>query len=137
MHRRHDSRCKCNQRWLCTNHECGKLIVIADKSLLAQITELLNTVIADPDKIKIPAYTEIKLDIEILKTGNEIGRMLDSVEVAKEALRRKMLRCLSLKYKSIDHTTYTIKKMKADLEKASPLSDFLPVLWQERSKPSH
>ncbi len=84
--------------------------------------------IADPDKIKIPADTEIKPDIEILKTENEIGRMLDSVEVAKEALRRKMLCCLSLKYKSIDHTTYAIKKMKADLEKASPLSDFLPAL---------
>ncbi len=124
MHRRHDSRCKCNQRWFCTNHECGELIVIADESLLAQITELLNTVIADPDRIKIPADTEIKPDIEILKTENEIGRMLDSVEFDKEALRRKMLRCLSLRYKSIDHTTYAIKKMKADLEKASPLSEF-------------
>lgn len=124
MHRRNDSRCKCNQRWFCTNHECGELIVIADENLLAQITELLNTVIADPDRIKIPADTEIKPDIEILKTENEIVRMLDSVEFDKEALRRKMLRCLSLKYKSIDHTTYAIKKMKADLEKASPLSEF-------------
>ncbi len=124
MHRRHDSRCKCNQRWFCTNRECGELIVVADENLLPQITELLNIVIADPDRIKIPADTEIKSDIEILKTENEIGRTLDSVEFDKEALRRKMLRCLSLKYKSIDHTTYTIKKMKADLEKASPLSDF-------------
>lgn len=124
MHRRHDSRCKCNQRWFCTNHECGELIVIADEDLLAQITELLNVVISDPDKIQIPVDTEIKPDIEILKTENEIGRTLDSVEFDKEALRRKMLRCLSLKYKSIDPAAYAIKKMKADLEKVSPLSEF-------------
>lgn len=124
MHRRHDSRCKCNQRWFCTNHECGELIVIADENLLAQITELLNIVIADPDRIQIPADAEIKPDIEILKTENEIGRTLGSIEFDKEALRRKMLRCLSLKYKSIDPATYAIKKMKADLEKASPLSEF-------------
>ena len=61
---------------------------------------------------------------QILKTENEIGRTLDSVEFDKEALRLKMLRCLSLKYKSIDHTTYAIKKMKADLEKSSPLAEF-------------
>lgn len=124
MHRRHDSRCKCNQRWFCTNHECGELIVIADENLLVQITELLNIVIANPDRIQIPEDTEIKLNIEILKTENEIGRTLDSVEFDKEALRRKMLRCLSLKYKSIDPAIYTIKKMKADLEKSSPLSEF-------------
>lgn len=124
MHRRHDSRCKCNQRWFCTNYECGELIVIADENLLAQITELLNIVIADPDRIQMPVNTEIKPDIEILKTENEIGRTLDSIEFDKEALRRKMLRCLSLKYKSIDPAIYTIKKMKADLEKASPLSEF-------------
>ncbi len=124
MHRYQDSRCKCKQRWGCTNHECGELIVIADENLLAQITELLNIVMADPDRIQMPVNTEIKPDIAILKTENEIGRALDSVEIDKEALRRKMLRCLSLKYKSIDHTTYAIKKMKADLEKSSPLSEF-------------
>ena len=58
--------------------------------------------IADPDRIQIPAYTEIKPDIEILKAKNEIGGTLDSVDFDKEALRWKMLRRLSLKYKSID-----------------------------------
>lgn len=124
MHRYHDSRCKCKQRWVCTNHECGELIVIADENLLAQITELLNIVIADLDRIQMPVNTEIKPDIEILKTENEIGRTLNSADFDKEALRRKMLRCLSLKYKSIDPAAYAIKKMKADLEKVSPLSEF-------------
>lgn len=64
--------------------------------------------IADLDRIQIPAYTEIKPDIEILKAKNEIGGTLDSVDFDKEALRWKMLRRLSLKYKSIGPATYTI-----------------------------
>ena len=106
MQRRHDKRCKCKQRWICTNNDCGERIVIADEELLRQITETLNIVIANPNRIKTPECAEIKDDIEVLKIENEISRTLESLSFDKEALRKTMFRCISLKYKHIDHTAY-------------------------------
>lgn len=124
MHRRHDSRCKCRQRWTCKNESCREMIILSGKDLLGQITETLNTVIADPGVLNVPPQLSIRVDVQITRLENEISRNLDTVGFDKELLRRKMLRCLSLKYQSIDHHAYTIQKMKADFEKSSPLSSF-------------
>lgn len=124
MQRLHDKRCKCKQRWVCINTDCGERIVIADEELLRQITEILNIVIENPNRIKTPKSTEIKADIEVLKIENEINRTLESLNFDKEDLRKAMLRCVSLKYKHIDHTVYAIKKMKRDFERQSTLTSF-------------
>ncbi len=124
MHRRHDSRCKCRQRWACKNEGCRELIILSDEDLLGQITEILNTVIADPGILNVPPELAIHEDMQITRLENEISRNLDTRSFDKELLRRKMLRCLSMKYQNIDHHAYTIQKMKADFEKSGPLSSF-------------
>ncbi len=128
MHRRHDSRCKCRQRWTCKNESCHDLIILSDEDLLGQITEILNTIIADPGLLNAPPELTIREDMRITKLENEISRNFDTMGFDKELLRRKMLRCLSMKYQSIDHHAYTIQKMKADFEKSGPLSSFSPDL---------
>ncbi len=128
MRRRHDSRCKCRQRWTCKNESCREVIILSDEDMLNQITATLNTVIADPSILNAPPEMSIREDIQITRLENEISRNLDTVGFDKELLRRKMLRCLSLKYQSIDHHAYTIQKMKADFEKSGPLSSFSPDL---------
>ena len=134
MRRRYDSRCKCHTRWTCRNPECRKMIILSDDDLLQQITDRLNTVIRNPDGIRIPKETEISTDIELLKLDNEISRMLNSPGTDKNALREKMLHRLSMQYRNIDHHAYTIKRMKAELECMNPITGFSAELTERTVK---
>lgn len=124
MRRRHDSRCKCRQRWTCKNEDCRELIILSDEDLLNQITAILNMVIANPGILNVPPELAIRENMQVTRLENEISRSLDTRNFDKELLRQKMLRCLSMKYQNIDHHAYTIQRMKADFEKSSPLSSF-------------
>lgn len=65
---------------------------------------------------------------------NEISRMLDSHGFDKSSLRKKMLECVSLKYKDIDSQKYISKRLKADFANASPLSAFSMALFNRTVK---
>lgn len=124
MHRRYDGRLKCPTKWICGNKGCKDAIVLSDEELLRQITDNLNTVIRNPEKIIVPKEAEIKTDVELMKLDNEIGRLLDSPNTDKDILREKMLQRLSMQYMNIDHNAYTIRKMKAEIENMNPLTEF-------------
>ena len=129
MVRRHDSRFKkCQQRWICSNTECRTVILEADSHLLNDITVLLNRVIVNPDLVQISAEPGHELSVQILKAENEIARMLDTRDYDKNALRKKMLECVSMKYADIDSAPYIAHRLKAVLANADPLSTFsLPL----------
>lgn len=129
MHRRSDTRIKCKQRWTCKKDDCRKLIAISDEELLGSITELLNSVIVAPERICIPKLATQEPSKELLRLNNEIGRTLEGFSIQKEALRKKLLQSVSLKYKDIDNAVYTAKRLKADFANASPLSNFSPELF--------
>lgn len=134
MHRRYDSRCKCHTRWKCKNPECGEMIIISDEDLLGQITNKLNTVICNPNMIRVPRETGIQTDIELLKLDNEIGRMLNSPGTDKNVLREKMLHRMSMQYRNIDHHAYTAKRMKAELAAMNPITGFSAELTERTVK---
>lgn len=129
MYRRNDNRTKCNQRWTCENKNCRKIIAVSDEDLLGGITELLNGIIADPERICIPDPVIRESSAEFRKLNNEIGRTLEGFSVQKETLKKQLLQCVSLKYKEIDNTVYTAKRLKADFANASPLSNFSSELF--------
>ena len=56
MSRRHDSRCKCPERWTCENRDCRLLIEFADTDLLEALSDLLKTADADSISIRAAAY---------------------------------------------------------------------------------
>lgn len=124
MHRRTDKRTKCSQRWTCRNDDCRKLIGISDEELLDRITEILNSVISDPERIRIPNPAVQEPSTELRRLNNEIGRTLEGFAIQKETLRKQMLQSVSLKYEDINNAVYTAKRLKADFANASPLSDF-------------
>ena len=64
----------------------------------------------------------------------EIAHALETCSFNKEDLRKKMLTCVSLKYKGIDSATYTANRLKADFEKSSPLSAFSAELCRRTVK---
>ena len=123
MHRRHDSRCACAERWVCSDKDCRDLIVISDEELLGRIKEILNLLINHPDIINAPENVSMNTDTEILKIENEIHRMLDMTGFDKEELRQKLWKRFSMKYESIDHAEYEARKMKDIFTSTSSMED--------------
>ena len=129
MVRRHDSRFKrCQQRWICST--CRTAIHKADSALLDDITVLLNRAIVNPELVLIPADSEYEQSVQVRKAENEIARTLDTVDYDKNALRKKMLESVSLKYADIDSAPYTAHRLKAVLADAEPLSTFSLTLFK-------
>lgn len=99
MRRRHDSRCKCQERWTCENTACRLRIEISDAELLTALADLLGTVTAD--SIKMPAETPYEPSAGVIRLNNEIGQMLDAKEIDKAVLRSKMTECFRRNTKSL------------------------------------
>lgn len=116
MHRRHDSRCKCQERWTCENKECRLLIEIADAELLKTLTALLGTATPDSTEYHAAAYEPSE---KVRCLNNEISRMLDAPEIDKAVLRSKMTECLAQKYSELGNECCTVQRLKAELSNPS------------------
>ena len=116
MIRRHDSRYKVQQRWLCEGEECRTLIKIADTDLLEAINGILAGI--TPESIRQTAPAENEPSAEVRRLNNDIAKMLGAAEIDKNALRKKMMECISQKYKDLDAGTHTARKLQADFDRA-------------------
>lgn len=134
MCRRHDSNRKCQDWWLCQNNNCKNIISISDNDLIYGITECLNTVISNPDIIETITDVDKEPSLDVRRLENEISMMLDSHSFDKNILRKKMLECVSLKYKDIDSQKYISKRLKAYFANASPLINFSMDLFSRTVK---
>ena len=113
MRRRHDSRCKCQERWTCKNTACRLRIEISDAELLTALADLLDTVTAD--SIALPAETPYEPSAEVIWLNNEISRMLDAAEIDKAVLRSKMTECFRQKYKELGNGCCAVQRLKAEV----------------------
>lgn len=135
MNRRHDSRFqKCQQRWICTNADCHMVIHKPDEELLADITILLNRMIASPEMIQIPVTPDPVSSVQVRKMENEIGRQMDNPDRDKSALQKMMFECVSLKYADIDSAPHIAQRLKAALANAGPLSNFSIAIFKKAVK---
>lgn len=121
MQRCHDKRRKASTWWRCS--ACKAAVDMPDKELRNGITERLNEVIADPERIKIPesAYEESQ---EVRRMNTEITKALDTFGFDKEVLKQKMLTCVSEKYKCIGPEVTTAQRVKDTFRSASPLTAY-------------
>ncbi len=120
----YDKRRKNKVKWICSNAECRCTIDKQDADLLGDLTDHLNTIIANPDLIRSYAPAPTELSMELRRLNNEVARMLDSTDIDRETARAKMLECLSQKYQEIDTAEYTTKRLVADFTNAEPLTAF-------------
>lgn len=98
--RRHDSRCKIQQRWICENKDCRLLIEVADSDLLETVSDILAGI--TPESIRVTEPCKNEPSIEVRQINNDISRMLGAPQIDKDALRKKMMECISQKYKDLD-----------------------------------
>ena len=124
MKRLYASKRSCKTRWVCKNPECRRSLDKEDETLLNDITALVNHLIANPStiRVQIPQMSEPSRELHIL--NNEIARMLDSTDIKRDGLRKKMFQCLSQKYKEINPTPYAARKLVAELTEAETISTF-------------
>lgn len=133
MKRQTDTRQKIEQCWICSGESCGIRVRKSDSSLLADVTELMNALIAEPSRVQIEA-NQSEVPLKLRKLENEIGRMLDAADFDRKVLVKNMLERASLKYQSIDSKPYISKRLRADLEKSGLLSDFSKELFDRTVK---
>lgn len=121
MRRCHDKRRKASTWWSCS--ACKTTVSMTDEELRNGITERLNEVIADPERIKIPesAYEESQ---EVKRMNAEITKTLDTFGFDKEALKQKMLACVSEKYKCLRTEVTTAQSLKDICKTASTLTAY-------------
>ena len=114
--RRHDSRCKIQQRWICENKDCRLLIEVADSDLLETVSDILAGI--TPESIRVTEPSNNEPSIEVRQLNNDISRMLGAPQIDKDALRKKMMECISQKYKDLDEETHKARKLQADFDRA-------------------
>ena len=121
MQRRYDKRRKASTWWSCS--ACKTTVSMTDEELQNGITERLNEVIADPERIEIPesAYEESQ---EVRRMNAEITKALDTFSFDKEALKQKMLACVSEKYKCLRTEVTTAQSLKDICKAASALTAY-------------
>lgn len=123
MIHRTDRRAKNSEQWHCGSEKCGARIYMKIEELKKIVADLINEIIAEPAlaEQKIDE-TEIPLEIKIME--REINRMLEQKDLNKEEIQNKILECATQKYEYFTGKAHITERLKADLKKTSPLSDF-------------
>ena len=124
LKRRRDSRRIKASRWSCSNPICKTVIGMIDDEMLTEITNVLNTAIANPEMINIPTKKEIEPSIEIRKLNNEITRAFDNAQIDRNVVREKMIRYASLKYQELDSAVCTAQRIKDIFTESQPMASF-------------
>lgn len=124
MKRKVDVRRTDSTRWRCQNPECRASVAKTDESLFDEMTELLNTAIANPEIITIPTEKEIESSMELRRLNNEITRAFDSVQIDRNAVREMMIRYASLKYAELDSAVCRAQRLKDIFITSQPLTTF-------------
>lgn len=136
MSRHISQKCRIPQRWACKNPQCRTWIGIADEALLSEITDLVNGVIAHPERLQATtgAYTPSEA---VQRLEAEIRQTLECRTFDKAALRQKILDCAARKYREIEDAAYLTEALKAELEQSSPLSAYSEALTRRCVRAIH
>lgn len=117
-----------SEKWDCHNPKCSRFEYrITDNMLIGAITNVLNTVIANPDLIEddtsIGTYIPTA---EIHRQQNKINRMIDSQQIDFDKTKEEILRLAEMKYACCTHSdipqkTELLKTIITDHEQMNTL----------------
>jgi hypothetical protein len=131
MSRRHDSRRKASQDlWTCQNPDCHAVVNLNDDVLLADVTTILNRLIADPSMVTLHSLPAEGPPMEVRRLANEVDRELDSLEVDKDRVKQSIFTLATAKYKNIDNRQVKAHMVRAAFEESEPLSSFTTEIFK-------
>jgi phage integrase family site-specific recombinase len=134
MCRKFDHRFKNKVKWRCQSKICETLILKEDVELVQDITELLNEVIAKPEKLQVPIETKCEQSGNLRILDNEIARLYDSINIDKEELQKKLLKYASLRYIELNAEVCRTQRLKDRFKEASPTETFPAELFDKTVK---
>lgn len=76
-------------------------IAKSEEDFLSDITVLINILIINPKYIQVPSNIDNPIKAELQKLNCKIEHTLDGYDYDKTLLRKKMMDCISFKYKNI------------------------------------
>lgn len=122
---RTDNTQKHSEKWYCNSESCKYGIPLSIDELKIQITEILNTAIANPMCIE-PSQSEKPYEptTETIKAENEIERNLETLDFDKTQVQNMILQCAAAKYAECKATKHITDRLTAEFEKALPQNEF-------------
>ena len=130
LRRKADNRRKTAVWWKCLTPNCKTNIGKTDESLIEELTEVMNELIADPDRVDIPPEKDPEPSIELRRLNNEIARLLDSIQINRDTVREKIIEYASLKYAEFDSVLGKAQRVKDIFKTAAPLKKFSSELLE-------
>ena len=130
LRRKADNRRKTAVWWKCLTPNCKTNIGKTDESLIEELTEVMNGLIAEPDRIDIPPEKDPEPSIELRRLNNEIARLLDSIQINRDTVREKIIEYASLKYAEFDSALGKAQRVKDIFKTAAPLKKFSSELLE-------
>lgn len=132
LKRKYSGRCRCKTSWVSDNHLCNRGIKISDEDLLNQITGLINRCINDIDKI---TYDEnITVNNDLIKSNNEVQRLLYCTHTNEEDILNSIYENAKLNYSAIGNDKFDTDRVKVVLRKTRPLSKFSMEIFRATVK---
>lgn len=130
--RRTDSRLAEPVSWKCA--ECGWSVRLSDARFKAQVIEIMNALINDPDSI-VPEGSAPEIHtLESKRLLNEFHRALDSGQASEGELIMMVFQIGAANYQAINSREAITARLAADYSKAEPLSTFQRELFQRTAR---
>lgn len=126
--RRTDSRFAEPVSWKCP--DCVWSVRRSDERFMAQVVEIMNCLIADPDMALPPEQPQEIYSIESKRLVNEFHRALDSGHTSEDELIKLVMQIGSANYQAINSTEAISARLAADFEKNEPQPTFQRALFQ-------
>lgn len=127
---RTDNRLKTGMIWFCVSTQCKKTFRISIESLEREIKNILNSLIENPARIELQENETAEVSLEIKCVENDIERKLGNIDFNKDEIQNLILACASMKYEKNTGKNYISERIKADLERTSPLLLYSPELFE-------
>lgn len=132
LKRKYENRCRCKTTWLSENHNCNKGIRIEDTEILEKTTNLLNWCILNTDKLSVNA--DIIPSDEVIKSGNEVQRMLSSGNMDDEVMLNSIYEDVKINYSVMGNEEFNTYRVQAAFRETGLLSDFSMDIFRDTVK---
>ena len=131
-----DGRSKNYEAWCCSAE--GRITPkrITDQSLLASVTDILNSIINEPSLLELPASHRENYSLDVARTENQVNRELEKSEVDSDYTKLLIFGCAAAKYEACTdmEPEYLTRRLLAIFEKQPPLDTFSIRLFEDTVK---
>lgn len=119
-----------SEYWYCQNKDCGISFKLTVAELEEAVTQILNRLISDPMlSVSTGSQYTYEPSLDVQRMNNEIERMIESLDSDRDTIQKLILECAAKKYDEHESARHIADRLKADLERAGPLSSYSPELF--------